>query len=77
MKTSVLKLTYRTVRTFFGRYMALCLIVAISVGFFSGLKITRNAMANTCEVYLGLHKFYVFRIYSTIGFTDKDVLRFS
>lgn len=77
MKTSLLKLTWRTVRTFFGRYMALFLIVAISVGFFSGLKITRSAMANTCEDYLSERHFYDFRLYSTLGFTDEDVLRFS
>lgn len=70
---SILKLTWRSIRSFFGRYMALLLIVALSAGFFAGLKITKDAMANTCEDYLTGRHFYDFRVFSTLGFTTDDV----
>ena len=74
---NIFKLTFRTVRTFFGRYMALLLIVALSAGFFAGLKITKDAMANTCEDYLAEQSFYDFRLLSTLGFTEDDVESFA
>lgn len=73
MKNYVLKLTFRSVRTFFGRYMALLLIVAISVGFFAGLRITQDAMIDTAESYLESRELYDFRLISTLGFTEDDV----
>ena len=74
---AVLKMTWRSIKTFFGRYMALLLIVAISVGFFAGLKITTNSMLNTGEIYLNEQNFYDYRLFSTLGFTDEDVESFS
>ena len=70
---AVFKLTWRSIRAFFGRYIALLLIVALSAGFFAGLKITKDAMANTAEQYLNEQNFYDFRLYSTLGFTKEDV----
>ena len=55
---SMIKLTYRSIRTFLGRYLALLLIVTLGVGFFSGLKITKDAMANACENFLTEQNFY-------------------
>ena len=76
MKSSF-KLTIRAIKSFFGRYMALLLIVMLSVGFFAGLKITKNAMWNTCEDYLIKQHFYDFRLISTLGFSEDDVNAFS
>lgn len=70
-------MTWRSVKTFFGRYMALLLIVAISVGFFAGLKVTTDSMLNTGEIYLTEQNFYDYRLFSTLGFTDDDVKSFS
>lgn len=74
---SVFKLTWRSIRTFFGRYMAILLIVALSAGFFAGLKITQDAMINTGEDYLTEQNFYDFRMFSTLGFTEDDVESFA
>ena len=60
---SMIKLTYRSIRTFLGRYLALLLIVTLGVGFFSGLKITKDAMANACEKFLTEQNFYDFQCY--------------
>lgn len=53
--------------------MAILLIVLLSVGFFSGLKITRKAMWNTCANYLDEQNFYDYRIFSTDGFREEDL----
>lgn len=77
MKPSIFKLTFRSIRAFPGRYIALLLIVFLSVGFFSGLKVTKDAMANTCGDYLSEQQFYDYRLFSTLGFSDDDVTALS
>ena len=74
---AILKMTWRTVRTFKGRYIALCLIVALSAGFFAGLKLTTDSLRNTGDIYLSEHNFYDYRLYSTLGFADSDVDAFT
>ena len=74
---SVCKMTWRTIRTFFGRFMAILLIVALSAGFFAGLKITTGAMLNVGNNYLDEQNFYDFRLFSTVGFDEDDVNAFS
>lgn len=59
------------------RYLAILLIVMLSVGFFSGLKITRDAMAKTGGDYLTEQHFYDYELISTLGFTEDDVQAFS
>lgn len=76
MNFSVFKLTNRSIKSSFGRFLAILLIVALSVGFFSGLKITKTAMAQTCDEYLSSQNLFDFKLLSTIGFTDKDVETF-
>ena len=69
---ALFKMTARTIRSFKGRYMAILLIVAISAGFFAGLKITTDAMLNTGNKYWEEQNFYDFRLFSTLGFTEED-----
>lgn len=69
----VIKRTGRSIRSFFGRYVALLLIVFLSVGFFAGLKVTRSSMVNTCESYLKEQNFYDYQLLSTLGFSESDV----
>lgn len=76
MKTSIIKMTWRSIKNSMGRYMALLSIVALSAGFFAGLKITKDAMVNTGDIYLSEQNFYDFRLISTLGFTDEDVEAF-
>ena len=74
---STVKMTWRSICAFFGRYMALLLIVALSAGFFAGLKVTKDAMNHTGDLFLTEQKFYDFRMYSTLGFTEEDAEHFS
>ncbi len=73
MGRSVIKMTLRSIRSFFGRYMALFSIILISVAFFSGLKVTKDAMVHAGDRYFTSQNFYDFRLISTIGFSDKEV----
>ena len=47
---SIVKMTLRTIRSFLGRFLALMLIVALSVSFFAGLKVTKDAMDKTATI---------------------------
>jgi ABC-type antimicrobial peptide transport system permease subunit len=67
------KLTRRSIASFKGRWLALVLIVMLGVGFFSGLRITTDAMTSVGQNYLSLQNLYDFRLYSTLGFGDDEV----
>ncbi len=56
-----------------GRYLAIMAIIALGVGFFSGLKVTKPGMVETGNKYLREHNFYDFRLLSSIGF-DADAV---
>ena len=74
MKTSAFaKNSWREIRRTLGRYVAILAIIALGVGFFSGLRVMRQAMVRTGDEYLRRQKFYDFRLLSTMGFTQKDV----
>lgn len=60
-----------------GRYIAIFAIVALGVGFFSGLKITRKAMITAGDTYISGCNMYDFRLISTLGFTEEDLAAFS
>ncbi|WP_198301339.1 ABC transporter permease [Lachnoclostridium phytofermentans] len=63
----------REIRHTLGRYIALLVIIALGVGFFSGLKITKQAMLHTGETYVKESNMYDYRLLSTLGFTAEDI----
>lgn len=63
----------REIRHTLGRYLALLVIIALGVGFFSGLKITKQAMLQTGDAFIKASKMYDYRLLSTLGFTAEDV----
>ena len=54
-----------------GRYLAVPAIVALGVGFFAGLRICRDDMAETASGYLGRQNLFDYRLLSTVGFDDE------
>lgn len=70
------KSTFREIRSSLGRFMAIFAIIALGVGFFAGLKVTRDAMVLTVKDYLDSHAFYDFRLLSTLGFEEENVQAF-
>lgn len=67
----------RTIGKSFGRYLAIMAIIALGVGFFSGLKLARPAMVATGNNYIKEHSLYDFKLISTYGFTDDEVKEMS
>ena len=74
MGSSMTKTTLREIRQSLGRYIAILAIVALGVGLFSGLKVTRSAMVKSAQQYFDDTNFYDVRLLSTIGF-DTDAAR--
>ncbi|MCM1157795.1 MAG: FtsX-like permease family protein [Bacteroidales bacterium] len=71
MSKGMVKSTIREIKSSFGRYMAILLIVALGVGFFAGLKVAYETMLHTADNYLEDRKFFDFHLLSTLGF-DED-----
>lgn len=71
--SSIRKSTFREIGGSFGRFAAILAIVALGVGLFAGLKVTRTAMVRTTEQYFVQNSFYDYRLLSTMGFEQEDV----
>lgn len=67
------KITLREIRKSLGRYLSILIIVALGVGLFAGLKVTRDAMVNTLDGYLAERNLYDYQLISTLGYEDKDI----
>ena len=67
------KLARRSILTQKKRYFAILLIVLLSVGFLSGLKVTKKQMWDAAGRYLAAANMYDYRIYSTLGFSEDDI----
>lgn len=77
MKSMMSRTTLREIKLSFGRYFAILAIVALGVGFFSGLKVTRDVMVASADTYLKEGQMYDFRLLSTLGFEQEDVTAFA
>lgn len=56
-----------------GRFLAILAIVALGVGFFSGLKVTKNAMIDTADQYLRDYAMFDEKIMTTLGIDKAQV----
>ena len=68
----MLKMTMRQIRSSFGRFLAIMAIVALGVGFFCGLRLTKTAMVHTLDEYTEEHQMYDFRLVSTLGLQTRS-----
>lgn len=73
MKSMMKKTTLREIRQSLGRYLAIFAIVALGVGFFAGLKITKTVMVESADDYLREYQLFDYRLLSTLGFQEEDV----
>lgn len=69
--------TLREIRQSFGRFFAIFSIIALGVGFFSGLKVSKQVMVHTGDRYLSKMQLFDLRLISTIGFEEADIEAFS
>ncbi|MCR4928336.1 MAG: ABC transporter permease [Lachnospiraceae bacterium] len=72
MNKSMWKTTLREIRSSLGRYLAILAIIALGVGFFSGLKVTKQTMIEAGDRFLKQHEMFDFRLISTLGLTKED-----
>lgn len=68
---SMRKTAFREIRGSMGRFMAILAIIALGVGFFSGVKVTTPAMVNMMSDFMNESNLNDYRIVSTLGW-DKD-----
>lgn len=73
VKKMLRKSTFREIRTSLARYLAIFAIVALGVGFFSGLKDCKESMVSTARKYLDRTNFYDYQILSSYGADDDSV----
>lgn len=76
MKSMMKRTTVREIKQSLGRYLAIFAIVALGVGFFAGLKVTKEAMVDAVDQYLKDADFYDLRLLSNLGFEKEDVEAF-
>ncbi len=67
----------RTIKGSIGRFLAIFSIIALGVGFYAGLKVTRESMVKTADGYFRELGLFDFRLVSTLGLTEADVEVFS
>ena len=67
------KSTFREIKTSLARYLAIFAIVALGVGFFSGLKDCKASMESTARRYLDKTNFYDYQLLSSYGADDDSV----
>ncbi|MBQ8181272.1 MAG: ABC transporter permease, partial [Ruminococcus sp.] len=77
MRSAMKKASLREIRGSFGRYFAILAIIALGVGFFSGVRITTPAMVNTINTFFEDHQLYDYRLLSSTGWSKEDAEEFS
>ena len=77
MKSMMGRTTLREIKGSLGRYFAILAIVALGVGFFAGLKVTKDVMVASADQYYRQEQLYDYRLLSTLGFEETDVEAFA
>ena len=73
MNLSYWKVVFRSIKGSLVRFIAILAIIALGVGFFSGLRVTMPSFMCTGDKYIKEHELFDFRLISTIGFTKEDI----
>lgn len=73
MKSMMWRTSVREIRQSLGRFFAIFAIIALGVGFFSGVRITTPTMINTVNTFLEEKQFFDYRLLSTAGWDEESV----
>lgn len=73
MTGALFKNTFREIANTKARFISIMAIIALGVGFFSGIKATSPSMYNLAETYYRESRLMDFRLVSTVGFADEDI----
>ena len=64
---------YRTIRGSLGRFLAIMAIIALGVGFYSGLRLTKPSMVKKAQDYFDENKFYDIKVMTNIGIGEEEI----
>ena len=73
VRTAIGKNNIREIFRSPGRYFAILGIILLGAGFFTGLRVTRDAIVKTADNYFDQAAFYDYRFVSTLGYTETEV----
>lgn len=73
MKKTILKNTFRSIKSTSGRFIAIFAIIALGSGFFSGIKAACPDMKYSASEYFAEHRLNDIHILSTIGFEQWEI----
>ena len=73
MKNALQKSALREIRSTLSRFLSIFGIVALGVGFFSGVKAAAPDMRDTADSYLDRSELMDMRLVSTFGFDEDDI----
>lgn len=76
MNSMMRRTTRREIWNSFGRYLAILSIIALGVGFFAGLKMTKPTMVAIVDEYVRQQALFDYRLICTLGFEEEDVEAF-
>lgn len=72
-KTAIMRDTLRDIKKSLGRFISIVAIIALGVGFFSGVKVSPEVMRYTADKYYDDYNLMDLRIVSTLGLTEDDL----
>lgn len=70
---SLRKNIFREIRQTKSRFISILAIIALSIGFFSGIKASAPSLIQTADDYFVNNNLMDFRLVSTVGFDDDDI----
>lgn len=73
MKKTILKNTFRSIKSTSGRFIAIFAIIVLGSGFFSGIKAACPDMKYSASEYFSEHRLNDIHILSTIGFEQWEI----
>ena len=76
-KNMTLRNLLASIRSSAGRYIAILAIIALGAGFFAGLRITKDDMIQTLQVFADEQGLFDLRLLNSLGWTDEDVDAFA
>ena len=71
------KMLFRSVKSSLGRFFAILAIIALGIGFFTGLRNAEPSMRTTGNKYFQSLNMYDLQLMSSYGLTEDDVTAFS
>ena len=76
MNSETRKMLLRSIRSSFGRFLAILAITALGVGFYAGLKSSQPDMLRSADDYLRRQKMYDLQLMSSLGLMKSDPAAF-